>query len=138
MTNNVTITKSGVGTVYIFTQSIEELITKKPRYIRVPRSYQKWDQGPKTMVIDTLVVTHNFVINGEITRAEGDTAQQQRDKLRTIAEQKGGTVTLNYDGTDYEVFIDKCSIKEESHDEDTPDSYSVILNVTEAEQRGGS
>ena len=138
MTNNVTITKSGVGTVYIFTQSVEELIAKKPRYIRPPRSSQKWDQGPKTMVIDTLVVTHNFVINGEITGTGSDTAQQQKDKLRTMAGQKGGTVTMNYDGTDYEVEIDKCSIKEESHDEDTPDSYSVILNVTEAEQRGGS
>jgi len=135
MTNNVTITKSDVGTVTIFTQSVEEIIAKKPRYIRVPRSSQKWDQGPKTMVIDMLVISHNFVINGEITSTGGDTAQQQRTKLRTMAGQKGGTITFNYDGINYEVMIDKCSIKEESHDEDVASSYSIILSLTEAQQR---
>jgi len=128
MTNNITLTKSGIGTVRIFTEKVEEVYEKKLNFIRIPRPKNKWGLGAKTQIVDFLIIVKIFNIHGYITGYGGDNAQQQRAKLRQMIE-AGGGVTLNYDGTNYNVNFNKCSITEEGTDEDTPQEYGVMLSL---------
>ncbi len=134
MTNNVTLTKSGIGTVGIFTEKVEEVYEKKLNFIRIPRPKKKWDLGAKTQIVDFLVIVQIFNIHGYVTGYGGDTAQEQRTKLRNMVV-AGGNITFNYDGTNYSVNFNKCSITEEATDEDTAQQYSVMLSLVVGEER---
>lgn len=137
MTEEIIITKTGIsGQVKIFTTKVEEVIEKKLNFLKIPKPKQKWADGPEVKIIDLLLITRQFNIEGSITQftVGGDTAQQQRDKLWDIIK-AGGTATVAYRGNNYTIGFQKCSMNEISADEDTPSSYDVTLNVIEGVDR---
>lgn len=129
MTNNITLTKTGVGTVGLFTVKVEENYNKKLTVSKIGRSKQNRSLGPKTWIVDLLLIERSLTINGYITGYGGDTAQQQRTKLRAIMN-AGGTFIVVYDGESIECNSGKLSIVEESADEDTVSQYDIVINVT--------
>lgn len=137
MTEEIVITKTGInGEVKIFTTKIEEVIEKKLNFLRIPKPSQKWTDGPETKIIDLLILTRVFNIEGSFAQftAGGDTAQQTRDKLKTMIE-AGGGATMAYRGVNYSGNFQKCSITEIPSDEDVPSDYSIMLNFVEGVDR---
>jgi len=125
MTSEITITGSistGITkTVTIYTAKVEEEFGKK--LTQVPKPVTKAKRGtqePQTRILDLLLVTHSFTINGHITaqtiNGESKTATEARNYLRNMITH-GGTLTLNYDGTNYEGNVTKVRITEVAIDE---------------------
>ena len=133
MTSNITLT-DGTNTVEIFTEKVEEVIEKKLDLINIPRSTQKRALGSKTKIIDLLVVTHSFIITGQVSAYSSDTAQQQRVKLKSMID-AGGTVTMNYTGANYTVNFKKVALTQSSSDSDTASKYTLMTTLIVGEDR---
>ena len=133
MTSNITLT-SGANVVTIFTTKVEEIYEKKLNFLRYPRPNTYWSLGMLTKIIDLLIIIHVFNVWGLVTDSGSDTAQQQKTKLRNMIK-AGGTVTMAYEGSNYEVNFNKCSIMEESADETTASQYDLTISLVEGEDR---
>lgn len=120
MTNNIVLDKSGTNQITVYTTIVEEVLNKKLTNITPPTSTANKDSGPKpTKIVDLLRIEQRFTFDGKILSTD-------RTKLRNVFN-AGGTVTLEYAGSDYEVNIEKLSIKEEPEDAGTsnPDYYLI-------------
>lgn len=142
MTNEIILTKSGIsGEVKIFTTKVEEAVEKKLNFIRPPKSKQSWDEGPEIKIIDLLIVTRVFTIEGHLTETGSDTAQQQRDKLWSMIK-AGGCAIMTYGGAKsiegtntFSINFQKTRISETPSDETVASQYSVTLSIVEGANR---
>ena len=136
MTSDITLTK-GSTVVTLFTSSVDETFTKTLVTISPPQSRQNWTNGPKdSKIVDLLRIAHRFEIDGFIAATEGTYGQS--DTSSTVAGKRtnlisifngGGTLTMEYSGTNYTVNIEKLSIKELPEDSATVTKLDLKMGL---------
>ena len=136
--NEITISKGG-HSVTIYVRRIEENYRNKLFLITAPKNASTQDVGANdTKVVDLLRLTHQIQINeAYICGTSSKVAKSVKDDLKTIingAGQKGGEITLTYDGDSHKGYIESCTFSEEAMDQldfsDLPEDvirYSVQL-----------
>ena len=136
--DNIKFTK-GSDVVMISTQLVEENIINQIEVINVPTE----DDTPETSAILNLNrVEDRFVITGSINYGKLDVSEtktsgkDKKDLLKTMFN-KGSVVTMNYEGTDYNICVDKFNIKYMARDTlDSVDGevvYDVIITCVVGE-----
>lgn len=130
--DNVKFTK-GSDIVYIATHNVDENIINTLKVITVPTT----DDEPETSKILNLNrVEYRYTITGSLNYGKLDasetktTAKDKKDLLKTIFAD-GSVVVLTYEGTNYNVAVEKLNIKNKAKDAlDSVDGeivYDVII-----------
>ena len=139
MTNEITFAKGSI-TVTIETTEVVENFKNPVIFIRPAQSKDNQASGAKTpKIIDLLMITRSFKIEGHITATNGKTAVQVRDELRDLvdgANTAGGDITMVYGADSITGAIEDLIIKEVRFDEPstlTADvaKYSVSITFTQ-------
>lgn len=110
--DNIKFTK-GSDVVYIGVRLAEENIINTLQIINVPTE----NTSPETSKIlnlnrveDRFIIT-GFINYGKLNASETKTSgKDKKDLLKTMF-QKGSIVVMNYEGTDYNIAVDKFNIK---------------------------
>ena len=124
--NNITITKEGVQ-VTICTHRVEQIFNKALTMITLPTTPQNQDidTGSKdTKFVDLLMKAEKrFSVDGKVstgvgTAGTGDTHSDAYDKKEDLKKMfyAGGVMTLNWEGVDYTVNMDKLTTTWEAND----------------------
>jgi len=125
-TTTLTVDKGGSNEHKIYATVVEEIYSKpKLKKINIPRPKSEWGSGArKTKILDLLQVESRFSIDGWIDWSD-------RTKLRNIVSQQGGIFTLEYDGTDYSMAVEKYVLKNEAKKENNEAEVKFIAYVGE-------
>jgi len=101
MTSNIVLSK-GDTSVTIDTTSVVDSYKNNIINLRIPQVKQNQDSGPReTKIVDLLRVDHTIKIIGYICKDDSTSAEVLKDNLVYLwkgSGQKGGTVSLSYEG----------------------------------------
>ncbi len=136
--DNVKFTK-GSDIVFIATKRVEENYINKVKVINIPTT----DDTPEvSRIINLNRMEDRYTIMGHLSNGKLDatdtktTAKDKKDLLKVMVA-KGSVVTMTYEGTNYEVTVDKYQIIDDARDnKDTMDEeivYDVIITVVVGE-----
>ena len=121
--SNVILDKGGSNTVTILTVIAEHIINKTLTSITPPTSTANKAAGPKaTKIVDLLRIEERFAITGHITESDVSAIQSLF--------KAGGTFTMEYDGSDLTVNIQKLTIRKAKREDDHRDvMFTCIKGV---------
>jgi len=123
MTNNIVLDKGGSNQLTVYTTIVEEIMNNKITKVVPATGTANVGSGPKdTKLVNLLKITKLFIVDGKILSAD-------RTKLKNIFD-AGGTIVMEYSGTDYNISLEKISIKEEPEDagSSNPEYYLIKMN----------
>lgn len=124
--SNVVLATATSNSVEIYTTKIEETHSKKLLVLPFPQSSSNWGDGPKDVkLIDLLTKERRWTIDGFVVPAS-------RTNMIALMD-KGGTFTLDYNGEQFNVNLEKLSMTEKSEDKISvePTEYDVKFTVIE-------
>lgn len=99
---NIILSKNAIS-VTVYTTSTEKIFNKLLTVLNPPQSSINWSSGPKvSKIMDLLRVGTRFSIRGHIESAD--------ETNLTNLFKGGGVFNLTWDGTDYNINMDKLSI----------------------------
>ena len=101
---------TGATAITVQTTSVERIFNKLLTTITPPQSSINWGVGPKTSkIIDLLRVELRFSVRGYI---DSDDESKLEDLFNN-----GGVFNLTWNGTNYNINMDKLTIKKEGKEE---------------------
>ena len=112
------------GVVTVNTEKVEKIYSKKIVAITPPQTSANWDSGPKdTKIVDLLRIELRFVVRGSIN--DGD-----QPALENLFNQ-GGVFNMTWDGTDFNIDMEKLSIAKDSKKENSEKDimFTCIVGV---------
>ena len=132
-TTDIVLTKSGTQ-VTIFTTKIEEILQKTITKITPPVSSANWvDDGSgakDTKIVDLLRIESKFSVDGWLVTSHGsgdtnsDVATKRTDLINKMFK-AGGVIVMAWQGTNYNIMIDKLQVTQDPEDEDTVTKMKV-------------
>jgi len=128
--NNIKFTK-GTDIVYIATTQVEENIINAVKVIAIPTED---DTPEETQILNLNRVEDRYTITGTINYGKLDdtetkTSGKDKKDLLKIMFAKGSVSTMNYEGVDYSVSIEKFNIKYKAGDILDSVDGEVVYNV---------
>lgn len=112
------------GVVTVYTEKVEKIYSKKLVGITAPQSTANKGDGPKdTKIVDLLRIEVRFTVRGIIE----DTDQA---KVETLFNQ-GGVYNMTWDGSDFNINIEKLSIGKDAKNEASEKSimFTCLVGV---------
>lgn len=108
----------------VYTTKVEKIYSKKLVGITPPQSTANWAAGPKdTRIVDLLRIEIRFSVNGHVD--DGDQAALEALFL------SGGVFNMSWDGTDYDINIEKLTITKDAKKENAEKTimFTCLIGV---------
>jgi len=120
---NMILDDGGTNQVTVYTESVEEILTKMLVIIKPPQSTANKASGPKdNKIVDLQRVEERFSVDGLIDETD-------KNKVKAILK-AGGVSTLTWDGESFIVNYDKIAVlRNKTEDDHRGIKFTCIVGV---------
>lgn len=122
--SNIIIDEGGSNEFTIYTESCEEILSKKLTTITPPQSTANWAAGPKdTKIVDLLRIEFRFSVRGSIDSSD-------ESKAKAVFK-KGGVVSMSYKGETFQINSEKFSLinDNKTENDETSIQFTALVGV---------